>query len=288
MNPHNLSSREVPQRAGEAGSSARELLPAAIAFEVVEVSKHFPGMQRPAVDKVSLRLAEGEVVGLLGASGSGKSTLIRLICGLERCDTDQGEVRTPLGVLQSRGHLSRQIRRLRQQFAVIFQQFNLVGRLDVMTNVLMGLAGRRPILPLMIGRFNAADQALALDALATVGLADQAFQRASTLSGGQQQRAAVARALLQGARVLLADEPVASLDPESSRRVMDSMTSLCQAHGMTLLVSLHQVHIARHYCPRIVAMREGRILRDTTREDLDDPFLHQLYRGTREESLLIH
>jgi phosphonate transport system ATP-binding protein len=262
--------------------------PPALAFELIEVSKHFAGMQRPAVERVSLRLAEGEVVGLLGASGSGKSTLIRLICGLERCDEDHGEVRTPLGIIQSRGHLSRQIRRLRQQFAVIFQQFNLVGRLDVMTNVLLGLAGRRPVLPLMIGRFSAADQALALDALATVGLADQAFQRASTLSGGQQQRAAVARALLQGARVLLADEPVASLDPESSRRVMDSITSLCRAHGMTLLVSLHQVHIARHYCPRIVAMREGRVLRDTTREDLDDTFLFQLYRGTREESLLIH
>ncbi|NCV41043.1 MAG: ATP-binding cassette domain-containing protein, partial [Betaproteobacteria bacterium] len=184
-----------------------------------------------------------------------------------------------------KGVLSRQIRRLRQQFAVIFQQFNLVGRLDVMTNVLMGLAGKRPVLPLMVGRFNPSDQALALDALSMVGLADQAFQRASTLSGGQQQRAAVARALLQGAKVLLADEPVASLDPESSKRVMDSMTSLCQAHGMTLLVSLHQVHVAKQYCPRIIAMREGQVLLDANQDAFDEAFLSQLYRQQPEEAL---
>lgn len=256
-----------------------------LAFEVDSISKHFAGMKRPAVDSVSLRLNEGEVVALLGASGSGKSTLLRLICGLERCDPDSGEVRTPLGVLQAKGALSRQIRRLRQQFAVIFQQFSLVGRLDVMTNVLMGLACKRPALPLMVGRFSPSDQALALDALSMVGLADQAFQRASTLSGGQQQRAAVARALLQGAKVLLADEPVASLDPESSSRVMDSMTSLCQAHGMTLLVSLHQVHIAQSYCPRIIAMREGQILLDASSDAFDEAFLSQLYRDQPEEAL---
>lgn len=254
------------------------LNPANIAFEVKSISKHFAGMKRPAVDCVSLRLTQGEVVGLLGASGSGKSTLLRLICGLERCDNDSGEVHTPMGLLQSRGVLSRQIRRLRQQFAVIFHQFNLVGRLDLMTNVLMGLAGKRPAIPLMVGRFSPADQAMALDALSMVGLADQAFQRASSLSGGQQQRAAVARALLQGAKVLLADEPVSSLDAESSKRVMDSMTSLCQAHGMTLLVSLDQVHVAQEYCPRIVAMREGQIVLDANREAFDEQFLTQLYR----------
>ncbi|NBU66963.1 MAG: ATP-binding cassette domain-containing protein [Betaproteobacteria bacterium] len=236
--------------------SAEVSLQANVAFEVKSISKHFTGMKRPAVDSVSMRLKEGEIVALLGASGSGKSTLIRLICGLERCDRDSGEVHTPLGVLQAKGVLSRQIRRLRQQFAVIFQQFNLVGRLDVMTN-----------------------------ALSMVGLADQAFQRASTLSGGQQQRAAVARALLQGAKVLLADEPVASLDPESSKRVMDSMTSLCQAHGMTLLVSLHQVHVAKQYCPRIIAMREGQVLLDANQDAFDEAFLSQLYRQQPEEAL---
>lgn len=251
--------------------------PANFAFEVKSISKHFAGMKRPAVDCVSLRLNAGEVVGLLGARGSGKSTLLRLICGLERCDHDSGEVHTPMGLLQARGVLSRQIRRLRQQFAVIFQQFSLVGRLDLMTNVLMGLAGKRPALPLMVGRFSPADQALALDALSMVGLADQAFQRASSLSGGQQQRAAVARALIQGAKVLLADEPVASLDKESAKHVMDSMTSLCQAHGMTLLVSLHQVQVAQEYCPRIIAMRDGQVVLDANREAFDEQFLTQLY-----------
>ncbi|NDC70357.1 MAG: amino acid ABC transporter ATP-binding protein [Betaproteobacteria bacterium] len=223
-------------------------------------------MKRPAVDSVSMRLKEGEIVALLGASGSGKSTLIRLICGLERCDRDSGEVHTPLGVLQAKGVLSRQIRRLRQQFAVIFQQFNLVGRLDVMTNVLMGLAGKRPVLPLMVGRFNPSDQALALDALSMVGLADQAFQRASTLSGGQQQRVAIARALSMDPIVMLFDEPTSSLDPEMVGEVLDVIVKLAN-EGMTMVCVTHEMGFAKKVSNRVIFMDEGKIVEDCSKDN---------------------
>lgn len=230
----------------------------------------------------------GECVGLLGASGSGKSTLLRSICGLERLDGKDGRVELFGESLQSNGVLSPDIRQMRRQTGIIFQQFNLVGRMNVLSNVLTGLLPRMPLWRSLTGQFTQDEKLEALKALASVGLADYALQRASTLSGGQQQRAAVARALLQGARILLADEPVSSLDPESARRVMDLLHSLNRNRGMTLVVSLHNVAMARKYCDRIIALRAGEMVFDGPPIGLDDSKLRELYGASSEELLLDH
>ena len=154
------------------------------------------------------------------------------------------------------------MRRVRAGVGVVFQQFNLVGRLPVLTNVLIGSLSRLPLWRTLPGWFPAAEQARAHQALARVGIADLAAQRASTLSGGQQQRAAIARTLVQGARVILADEPIASLDPESSRRVMETLADLNGTDGITVVVSLHQVDVAVRHCRRVVALRAGRVVFD--------------------------
>jgi phosphonate transport system ATP-binding protein len=147
------------------------------------------------------------------------------------------------------------------------------------------VAAETPLWRSLLGRFRLDDQARALDVLAAVGLSEQAFQRSSTLSGGQQQRAAVARCLVQGARLLLADEPVASLDPESTRRVMDLLLELNQTRRMTLLISLHHVALARRYCERVIALRQGELVFDGPTSALTPAFLRDLY-GTAADELI--
>ncbi len=251
------------------------------AIVVEQVSKSFG--DRAALRSIGLRIRSGERVALLGASGSGKSTLIRLLCGLERMDAGSGRIEVLGRPLQDGHGLTPNPRLIRQDVGVIFQQFNLVGRLPVLTNVLTGLSARTPLWRLLSGQFRIEDKARALDALRTLGLEEQAFQRASTLSGGQQQRAAIARVLLQRARVVLADEPVASLDPESTLRVMDHLAELNVRQGMTLVVSLHHVELARRYCERVVALRDGSIIFDGPTSALDADLLERLYgAGARE------
>jgi phosphonate transport system ATP-binding protein len=255
-----------------------------LAVRVARADKTFPG-GRQALRGVSFDVRSGERVALLGASGSGKSTLLRTLCGLETLDAAEGSRIEVLGrSLQAQGRLAADIRAQRRAIGIIFQQFNLVGRLPVLTNVLTGLAPELPLWRAVLGRFSAAEQARALDALESMGLGEQAFQRASTLSGGQQQRAAIARALVQGARVLLADEPVASLDPESTRRVMELLLQLNREQGLTLLVSLHHVGLARRYCERVVALRDGVLVFDGPTAQLTPAFLRELY-GTAVEEL---
>lgn len=264
---------------------ARALAPdAELAVQVHGVSKTFAG-QRVALADVSFSVRPGERIALLGASGSGKSTLLRCLCALERIDPGAGRIELFGAPMQAAGRVSTGARRLRREVAIIFQQFNLVGRLPVMTNVLTGLTAGLPLWRALLGRFTLAERARALDALSAIGLAPQAFQRASTLSGGQQQRAAVARAMTQGARLLLADEPVASLDPESTRRVMDLLAQLNREAGMTLIVSLHHVALARRYCDRVIALREGRLIFDGPTSALTPEFLRKLYGSAAEELL---
>lgn len=251
------------------------------ALRVVRVGKTFPGARR-ALRELSFDVRAGERVALLGASGSGKSTLLRCLCGLETVDTG-GRIEVGGRLLQADGRLAGDVRALRRQIGVIFQQFNLVGRLGVLPNVLTGLSGEVPLWRALAGRFSVEERGRALDALAAVGLTEQAFQRASTLSGGQQQRAAIARALVQGARLLLADEPVASLDPESTRRVMELLAALNRERGMTLVVSLHHVALAQRYCERVLALRDGVLVFDGPSAALDGAFLRELYGAGAEE-----
>jgi phosphonate transport system ATP-binding protein len=255
------------------------------AIHIANASKSFQRGTK-ALNSVSVTIMPGECVGLLGASGSGKSTLLRSICGLERLDSDAGEVQLFGQQLQAQGKLSGDIRKLRRQTGIIFQQFNLVNRMNVINNVLTGLLPRMPLWRSLSAQFTREEKLHALEALAAVGLADYAFQRASTLSGGQQQRAAVARALIQGASILLADEPVSSLDPESARRVMDLLHHLNRSRGMTLVVSLHNVAMARKYCDRIIALRAGQLVFDGPPSALDDTKLRQLYGASSDELLV--
>ena len=236
-----------------------------------------------AVDDVSFSVLKGESVALLGASGSGKSTLIRLLCGLEKIDSGQGAIRVSNRSFYQGAGFAPDIRDIRKTIGVVFQQFNLVGQLDVITNVLIGCLANKSPIDVLLRRFTDADRVAALECLDKVGLGPQAYQRASTLSGGQQQRVAVARALLRGAELLLADEPVASLDPSSAKKVMDVLFGLTQDLGMTLIVSLHQISIAQTYCHRALGMRKGRLIYDGSAAELSPQRLQSLYGADAQE-----
>lgn len=200
------------------------------------------------------------------------------------CDPGtSGQIEVLNHVMQRDGRISRNARKVRTEVGVIFQQFNLVDRLSVMTNVLMGALGRVPTWRAVSNLFPPTERRLALESLARVGMADKAWQRASTLSGGQQQRMAIARALTQQARVLLANEPIASLDPESSRVVMDILAEVHRQDRMTVVVSLHQVEYAIRYCPRTIALRRGRVVYDGPSHALPPSFLKDIYGAETEE-----
>jgi phosphonate transport system ATP-binding protein len=246
------------------------------AIEIARLSKTF-GNGRHALQDVSLAIKPGEMVGLIGASGSGKSTLLRHIAGLVCCDRGEGTVTVDGRQVQRHGRLAADIRRQRATMGFVFQQFNLVDRLPVLTNVCVGRLARIPLWRSLLGLFTAAERSAALEALARVGIAEQAYQRASTLSGGQQQRAAIARVLMQGAKALLADEPIASLDPESSRRIMEILREVNSSDGITVVISLHQVDVATRYCPRIVALKEGRVVFDGPSEAVTPALLADVY-----------
>ena len=258
-------------------------------LDVKSVSKTFKsnGFGRPssfkAVDDVSFSVNQGESVALLGASGSGKSTLIRLLCGLEKIDAGNGSISVNTHSFYQGASFAPDIREIRKSIGVVFQQFNLVGQLDVITNVLIGCLANKSAIDVLLRRFTEAERVAALECLDKVGLGPQAYQRASTLSGGQQQRVAVARALLRGAELLLADEPVASLDPTSAKKVMDVLFGLTKDLGMTLIVSLHQISIAQTYCHRALGMRKGRLIYDGLASELSVQRLQTLYGADAQE-----
>lgn len=247
-------------------------------IRVEKLSKSFN--QHQALNAVDLNICSGEMVALLGPSGSGKSTLLRHLSGLITGDKSPGSRVELLGrTVQHEGHLARDIRKSRAHTGYIFQQFNLVNRLTVLENVLIGALGSTPFWRTCFSWFSQEQKQRALQALTRVGMAHFAYQRVSTLSGGQQQRVAIARALMQQAKVILADEPIASLDPESARIVMDTLRDINQTDGITVVVTLHQVDYALRYCERIVALRQGNVFFDGSSQHFDNDRFDHLYRS---------
>ena len=247
------------------------------ATQISNLWKTFDGHLQ-ALKGVNLTVQTGEMVGLIGTSGSGKSTLLRHISGLVASDAHPNSEVSVFGrKVQSAGRIGSDVRKIRAGIGFVFQQFNLVSRMSVLKNVLVGRLAQIPNYRSFLSLFTRTEKIAAMWALNRVGLAHQATQRAGTLSGGQQQRVAIARALQQQAKIILADEPIASLDPESARLVMEALRELNQKDKMTVIVSLHQINFASQFCPRIVALKSGEIVFDGATEDLSIDQLRWIY-----------
>jgi phosphonate transport system ATP-binding protein len=240
-------------------------------LEIKAVRKTFGKVD--ALRSITLDIPTGQMVGVIGRSGAGKSTLLRMINRLAEPTSGQiswnGEA-----VSQLRG---RELLRWRARCAMIFQQFNLVPRLDVITNVLLGRVSRHGTLPSLIKRFTEAERAMAVLALERLDCAQLAMQRAETLSGGQQQRVAIARALMQEPDVVLADEPIASLDPRSAIQVMQALRAINREDGITVICNLHTLDTARQYCDRIVGIAAGEVLFDGVPSELSAETVRRIY-----------
>jgi phosphonate transport system ATP-binding protein len=240
----------------------------------------------PVLKGVNLAIARGEFVGVIGLSGSGKSTLLRCINGLIKASA--GEILVPRALLEARagedGHVDvrrlspREIRHLRRKIGMVFQQFNIVKRLSVMENVLSGALGYQPALSGALRLFRGDVKRRALVNLKRVGLLEHAYKRADQLSGGEQQRVAIARTLMQEPALILADEPVSSLDPRLSRVVLDILKRVCREDGIAALVSLHTLELTREYADRVVGLKEGRVFFDGAPASLTDAVIDEVYQ----------
>ncbi|MEL6573165.1 MAG: phosphonate ABC transporter ATP-binding protein [Pseudomonadota bacterium] len=235
------------------------------------VSRQFG--ETTAVDNVSLAIEPGQFVGVIGRSGAGKSTMLRLINRL--IDPTEGSISFQGSEITSLK--GKALRAWRRDCAMIFQQFNLVERLNVLNNVLIGRLAEHGFLSSMAMQFTDEERTMAIEALDRLDLVPQALQRAGTLSGGQQQRVAIAKALVQNPKIMLADEPIASLDPANATLVMDGLKQINQEDGITVLVNLHTLDTARAYCDRIIAMRQGRVFFDGSAAQLTDDVVRDIY-----------
>jgi len=225
-----------------------------------------------ALKDISIDVAPGEFLVILGPSGAGKSTLLRCINRL--VEPSEGQVfHDGAEITGHRGSL----RAIRRQFGMVFQQFNLVKRVSVLVNVLAGRLGYRSVLRSLFYSFPEADKRIAIECLARVNMEQKAFQRADTLSGGEQQRVAIARALAQQPTVILADEPVASLDPKIARQVLGYLRQVAQELGITVLCNLHQVEYAKEFSERVVGMSRGSVVFEGPSSELTDEVLHRIY-----------
>lgn len=230
-------------------------------LHVTNVSKSFTGDGK-ALDNVSFHLKAGEMVALIGHSGSGKSTLLRCLSGLISIDGQDGHIMVLGCTVQKNGRISKSIRTIRQNVGFVFQQHNLVERLPLIINVLAGLLGKISNTRTTLGIFMPKEFARAKECLAHVNLLNYAWKRTGNLSGGQQQRGAIARALIQDAKIILADEPIASLDPVAAEEVMVLLRNINKTQNITILVSLHQIDFALRFCDRAIVLHQGKITYD--------------------------
>jgi phosphonate transport system ATP-binding protein len=240
-------------------------------FELRNVTRRFG--KKLAVDSVTLDIPQGQMVGIIGRSGAGKSTLLRMINRLQ--EPSSGTIH--FGGVEVSGLRGQALRNWQRDCAMIFQQFNLVARLDVLTNVMLGRLNHRSTILSLLNVFTREERIQAIAALERLGIEQTALQAAGTLSGGQQQRVAIARALMQNPKMVLADEPIASLDPLNAKIVMDALRDINEREGITVITNLHTLDTARNYCERIVGMAGGRVVFDGKPSELTTEAVKEIY-----------
>jgi phosphonate transport system ATP-binding protein len=253
-------------------------------LEVKKLRQAYDG-NSPVLHDVSFSVDQGEFVGVIGLSGAGKSTLLRCINRL--IDASSGQILMPDALLTGKSNGATidvlklnagELRALRRKIGMIFQQFNIVTRLSVIENVLSGGLGYQPAFRSALRLFSRDEKRHALLNLKRVGLLEHAYKRADELSGGEQQRVAIARTLMQEPALILADEPVSSLDPKLSRVVLDILKRICREDGITAVVSLHTLELTREYADRVIGLRQGQILFDGPTATLTDPMVDSIYQ----------
>ncbi len=248
-------------------------------IEFQNVSKRYPnGFE--ALKNINLKIEQGEFVAVIGLSGAGKSTLIRTINRMH--DITEGTLTVDgTNVMELQG---KQLRTFRRKIGMIFQSFNLITRTTVIKNVLTAFVPELPWWRALLGIFIKEEKIAALESLDKMGILDKAFVRADQLSGGQQQRVALARTLAQNPQIILADEPVASLDPITARQVMDDFLRINQDMNITVIINIHHVELALQYATRVVGIREGKIVYDGPASQVDQDILDSIYQGQKEEA----
>lgn len=250
-------------------------------LEIKNVSKTYDNVTK-ALQNITLSVEEGEFVSIIGPSGAGKSTLLRCVNRL--VDATQGEiVLDGQDITHVRGN---ELRKVRTKAGMIFQHYNLVNRLSVIENVLHGRLGYKSTLSGVVGYYTEDEKRKAFVILDKLGLTEQAYKRCDELSGGQKQRVGIARAIMQEPRLILCDEPIASLDPGSSKVIMDHLSNINQTMNITCILNLHQVEVALRYSKRIIGITAGKIIYDGPAENLDKKTIHEIYQS-QEGDLII-
>ena len=249
-------------------------------IEFDHVSKIYPNGVK-GLDDVTLKIDQGEFVGIIGLSGAGKSTLIRTINKMH--DITQGTLTVNgKNVSELRG---KDLRRFRRGIGMIFQSFNLVNRTTVIKNVLTAKVPEMPFWRTLLGVYTKAEKLEALENLDKVGILDKAYTRADQLSGGQQQRVALARTLAQNPKIILADEPVAALDPVTAKQVMDDFKKVNREMNISILINIHHVELALEYADRIIGIQAGKIVYDGPSSAVTQEVLDEIYKGGQEEAV---
>ncbi len=243
-------------------------------IEFCNVSKVYPNGV-VGLNHINLTIEQGEFVGIIGLSGAGKSTLLRTINRMH--DITEGKL--TVDGLEVKNLKGRELRNFRRRIGMIFQSFNLVTRTTVIRNVLMAKVPEMPFWRVLLGVFKKEDKIEALEALDKVGILDKAYIRADQLSGGQQQRVALARTLAQNPKIILADEPVAALDPVTAKQVMNDFKRINEKMNISILINIHHVELALEYADRIIGIREGRIVYDGPSKEVTKEILNTIYEG---------
>ena len=250
-------------------------------LDVSGVSKSYAKDKRALTD-IAFSVKQGEFISIIGPSGAGKSTLLR--CINRMIDADSGEIR--FDGVEMNGLSKRKLRKTRTKIGMIFQHYNLVNRLSAVENVLHGRLGYKSALVGALGIYSQEEKARAYELLRSLGLEEHVHKRCDQLSGGQKQRVGIARALIQDPKLLLCDEPIASLDPSSAKVIMDHLSSICSKLGITVLVNLHQVDVALRYSDRIIGVNGGQIVFSGDPQLLTNDKIHHIYGSEAGELIM--